>query len=375
MPDPGIQLQVRIGKTKPEPVPQKVINALLDVEVQNRDNARDGFQMTFTLGRESKANDFFLLRDQLVEPGRRVILTAQVRGQAYILIDGIITRHQVMHSQGPGSARLVVTGEDISLKMDLEEKRVTYPNQSDSSIVKTILGRYGQFGLEPNVTSTKDQPDSKVRTPAQGSTDLSYIRMLAQRNGFIFYVEPSNTAGKLIAYWGPDKREGSAQPPLTMNMGAYNNIESLNFGFDALQPTKASVNTLDVSQREIREVSSSQSLRKTLAGESTDIWRITLPPATSRLSSAQAELLALTSAMETSDAATCNGEVNTVRYGGVLRARRLVGVRGAGNNYDGEYYVKQVTHRLSRGKYTQSFTLVREGRRALKKTVTLGSVS
>ena len=45
----------------------------------------------------------------------------------------------------------------------------------------------------------------------------------------------------------------------------------------------------------------------------------------------------------------------------MLRARRLVGVRGAGLSYDGLYYVRRVTHRLERGRYTQCFSLSREG--------------
>jgi hypothetical protein len=38
-----------------------------------------------------------------------------------------------------------------------------------------------------------------------------------------------------------------------------------------------------------------------------------------------------------------------------------VGVRGAGDTYDGTYYVKSVTHALSLGSYKQSFTLQRQG--------------
>ena len=56
-----------------------------------------------------------------------------------------------------------------------------------------------------------------------------------------------------------------------------------------------------------------------------------------------------------------DGELDTVRYGHVLRARRLVGVRGAGLTYDGLYYVRRVTHTIERGSYTQSFALSREG--------------
>ena len=47
--------------------------------------------------------------------------------------------------------------------------------------------------------------------------------------------------------------------------------------------------------------------------------------------------------------------------GGVLNARSLVGVRGAGHAFDGLYYVKSVTHKIKRGEYKQSFTLTRNG--------------
>ena len=67
---------------------------------------------------------------------------------------------------------------------------------------------------------------------------------------------------------------------------------------------------------------------------------------------------------------TATGDVDTARYGNVLRARRLVGVRGAGLDFDGIYYVKEVTHLVTRGKYRQRFTLVREGRGAQSSRVT-----
>ena len=86
---------------------------------------------------------------------------------------------------------------------------------------------------------------------------------------------------------------------------------------------------------------------------------------TANLSFAEAAFKALTTVSSSLDALTATGEVDAVRYGRVLRARRLVGVRGVGNSYDGVYYVKQVTHRIKRGEYKQSFTLVREGRGAL----------
>jgi hypothetical protein len=50
-----------------------------------------------------------------------------------------------------------------------------------------------------------------------------------------------------------------------------------------------------------------------------------------------------------------------LRYGRMLKARGLVGVRGAGSSYDGLYFVKSVTHQIKPGEYKQSFQLAREG--------------
>ena len=50
-----------------------------------------------------------------------------------------------------------------------------------------------------------------------------------------------------------------------------------------------------------------------------------------------------------------------MRYNGLLRARMLVGVRGAGITYDGMYYVDSVTHNIKPGEYKQNFTLSRDG--------------
>jgi hypothetical protein len=93
--------------------------------------------------------------------------------------------------------------------------------------------------------------------------------------------------------------------------------------------------------------------------------RKTLPRDTGNLNLAQASLKAISASTDSSDAIQATGELDTTRYGAVLKARSLVGVRGVGQGYDGFYYVKQVTHRIKKGQYKQSFTLVREGRGTL----------
>ena len=56
-----------------------------------------------------------------------------------------------------------------------------------------------------------------------------------------------------------------------------------------------------------------------------------------------------------------SGTLNALRYGDILRAPGIVGLRGAGLAHDGLYYVKKVSHSISKGQYQQSFSLGREG--------------
>jgi hypothetical protein len=70
-----------------------------------------------------------------------------------------------------------------------------------------------------------------------------------------------------------------------------------------------------------------------------------------------------------SDAVSGTGSLDVLRYGQTLKARRLVGVRGAGRGYDGLYYVKSVTNTLKRGEFKQNLSLVRDGLISLTPTV------
>ena len=73
----------------------------------------------------------------------------------------------------------------------------------------------------------------------------------------------------------------------------------------------------------------------------------------------QAIMMGLARAAQNAEAVSCDGSLDVTRYGGVLQARRPVGVRGAGPAFDGLYYVKSVTSKLKKGAITQDFLLTR----------------
>jgi hypothetical protein len=359
--DQGIRLLLMLGPTIPLPAPYPVISALRELEVTNKDRERDGFKMKFTLGKGSLL-DYDLLRDGYFNPYNRVIMAVTINVQPQVLIDGIITNHQVVPSNQPGETELHVMGEDISLMLDLEEKSETYPNQSDSMIVTRLLASYARYGLIPQVTPTTDVPIEVDRIPSQQGTDLDYIRELAGHNGFVFYIEPTAVPNVNTAYWGLDNRAGLPQPALTMNMGSYTNVDTpINFTYNALGPATPQVTIVEPNSKLPITIPVPSGLRPSLAGQPASSQRRTIDRSSANLSPIQAGLRALAAASDSSDAVVATGQLDTVRYGRVLQSRRLVGVRGVGNAFNGNYYVKEVKHHIKVGEYKQSFTLTREG--------------
>lgn len=360
--DLGVRLQLLIGPTVPVPAPYDVVDALVELEVRNNDNKRDGFQMTFSLGRKSTARDYALLQSGLLDPPNRVSFVVFIRGLPQVLMNGIITKHQVIPSHEPGQSRLHVTGEDTGLQLDLKKKKATYRNMSDSSIVETILLDYPD--LTAMVTPTSEVPPEVQRKITQQDTDLGFItKKLAKRNSFVFYTEPTATPGVSIAYWGPRDRPGSLpQPALTMNMGTDTNVEQLSFDFNALGPVTPQVTITDPLTKLSIPIPVPSLLQLPLSSRPATPLRTVPLQDTANLNPFQAALRALAAASESADAVVGTGELDAMRYGRALRSRQQVCVRGVGETYDGSYRVTQVTHRIKRGEYKQRFTLTREGR-------------
>ena len=351
-------LQLFIGPTIPLPAPYDVIDALENVEVTNDDKQRDVFQLTFTLGKNTPL-EYGLLLSGLLDPPNVVSIMVIINGMPQVLINGMITQHQVVPSNEPGKSTLHVTGEDIGLKLDLEEKSATYPNMPDFLIVTQLIA---EQGILPLVTPTTDIPLIFQRVPSQQGTDLKYIKQLAERNGFVFYTEPTLAPGLSTGYWGPENRLATPQPALTLNMGPDTNVDTpINFSYNALGPAQPTITILDPITGSPITIPVPSGFRPPLAARPAQSLRKTISRDVSNLNAMDAALKAVATATDTADAITATGTVDAVRYGRALKARGLVGVRGVGLNYDGFYYVKQVKHSIKRGEYTQSFTLTREG--------------
>ncbi len=362
----GFYLTLMIGPAVPVPAPQVVIDALESVQV-NSSIERSGFQLTFGISKNSPLLTTLLPVGFFDPMITRVIIIVTVGGLPNVLMDGIVTRQEVAPGNEPGASTLTVTGEDLSVLMDVVEMPfMRYPGMPAAARVSLALSKYAAFGLVPLVIPPlfNDVPMPTERIPAQTGTDRAYIKRLAAMNGYVFYVEPGPAPGSSLAYWGPDIRLPNPQPALNVNMDAQTNVESLSFSLDGLAKKITVMNVLDPVTKKIPipiPVPNVSLLRPPLGARLTPPAKVEFSNDVSKRNPVEAVALALARTAASADAISASGSLSVLRYGRVLRSRQLVGVRGAGLAYDGLYYVNSVTHSIKRGEYKQSFNLSRDG--------------
>lgn len=364
---PGdVQLTLLIGPGLPVPAPAFVTDSVESVQVTSGSD-RSGFQIVFTTGKHSPLLTTLVPAGYLDPIVTRVIILATVRGVPNVLMDGIVTRQDVAPSNTPGESKLTVTGEDLSVLMDIVEMPfMRFPAQPVIARVYAILAKYAVLGIAPVGVPPVviDIPNPLEELPSQRGTDLAYLRELASDCGYVFYVEPGPLPGANIAYFGPDVRIPVPQPALSVNLDAHTNVETLSFALDGLSKKIVVLTVFDPATNKVPvpiPVPNVSILRPPLGLRPTPPAKVEFPEGMAGLSPTQAVSKALGISFAASDAITGSGTLDVTRYGQPLRSRLLVGVRGAGLAYDGFYYVNSVTHSLSRGSYKQSFSLSRDG--------------
>lgn len=374
----GIQLTLLVGPIVPLPVPRVVLDALQSVEVRTAAGNASGFQLTFTITARSELNTIFLLaagtNTGMATPPLRVLLVLTMNGSAQPLFDGVMTHVEVQPGGRGQAGTLTVTGEDVTKAMDMQDwSGLPFPAVPVEGRVALLCAKYAPFGLIPMVIPVLF-PDVQIpidKIPAQQGTDLAYIQELARQVGYVFYVEPGPAAGTNIAYFGPEIKVGVPQPALNLDMDALTNVESLSFSFDA---TKGVLPVVFIQNQFTRApipvpIPNLNPLQPPLAALPTPIANLKPLKDTAKMSPMRAISAGLAEAATSQDAVSGTGSLDVLRYGRVLKARGLVGVRGAGVAYDGLYYVKSVTSKIKRGEFKQSFELTRNGLVSITPTV------
>lgn len=361
----GIHLTLLIGPTIPVPVPKVVLDALQTVEVTSSADARSGFKLTFNIDNRSVLHTLLLITANEI-PWLRAIIIVTINAFPRVLMDGVITRQDLGGSNQPGESTLTMYGEDLTAVMDQQEySGIPYPAMPAEARVALIVAKYALYGMVPLVIPSlfTDVPIPVDKIPAHQGTDLGYINMLAGEAGYTFYVDPGPVPGVNIAYWGPQIKVGVPQPALNLDMDAHTNVESLSFSIaqtNATLPVVFIQNSLTKIPIPL-PIPPVDLLNPPLGLLPPLPKKIEFMTDTAKDTPMKALSKGLARAGRSQDAVRADGSLDMLRYGNILRARQLVGVRGAGLAFDGLYYVNSATSTIKRGEFKQSFNLTRNG--------------
>jgi hypothetical protein len=367
-----VELRLLMGPVFPVTPPRAVMDALSEVEVDIDDVGQSGFKLTFSVDKQSPLQILFLLTGGALLPFLRVVIAVVVNGQTNVLIDGFVTNNSIAPGDKGSNSTLTLMGKDLTVLMDQSRwSGFPFPAMPAEARVTLILLKYAFCGMLPLVIPSVllFVPLPIDQIPSQQGTDLQYIRYLAEQAGYVFYIDPGPTPGVSKAYWGPQVKVGNPQAALSADMDAYTNVESLRFSFDQ-EKNKIPLVYIYNSQTGVSfpiPIPPITPLNPPL-GVIPPLPTNLIPPDLSpyredvaKRPIPQAIMMGLAEAAKNSEAVSCEGSLDVTRYGQVLNARGLVGVRGAGPAFDGLYYVKRVTHKIKRGEYKQDFTLTRNG--------------
>lgn len=359
-----VRLQLFVGPAVPVPAPPAVLDALQKVTVEaGSGGTASGFELTFAVPKRSPLQTLFLLTGGAAIPLLRVVVAVQVAGVTEVLVDGVMTHHEI--ATGSPTSELRVKGKDLTAVMDLLPlDGLPYPALAPAARVLLALAKYAPLGVVPLVIPSllEDIPVPVDRIPRHQGTDLAYVSALAEAAGYVFYLDPGPLPGTSRAYWGPEIRVGAPQRALDAGLdGAHDTVTSLTFTFDkerkelpvvyVQEPTSKA--PIPIPIPDVTPLDPPLGLVPPLPP------RVTNLTDTARLSPLGAAMRGIAYASTHSDSVFGTGSLDVARYGAVLRSRRLVGVRGAGEPFDGLHYVTRVTHEISRGSYIQTFGLAR----------------
>jgi len=359
------RLQLLIGPGVPVPVPRAVLDAVSEVKVEsNSGETQSGFELTFNISNRSPLQTLFLLTGGSSIPVLRVVVAVTFNGETTVLVDGVMTDHEIRADGSPVST-FVMKGKDTSALLDIFPfDGLPYPAMPPALRVLVVLAKYAAIGIVPMVIPSviEDVPIPVDRIPRQVGTDLAYVKSLAHDVGYVFYIDPGPVPGVSKAYWGPEIRVGAPQPALNLTLdGPHGNVKSLTFRFDK---ERKELPILFIQEPTTKvpipiPVPDVTPLNPPLGVVPPLPPKITMLKDTAKMNPLQAAMRGLAYAGQHSDSVFGTGSLDVYRYGHVLKARQLVGVRGAGEAFDGLHYVKSVSSSLKRGEFTQSFSLAR----------------
>ncbi len=307
----------------------------------------------------SEDEDFPLLSESHLEPEQAITVMVMVDSVPKFLVHGPITRHEIAFENGGSGSTLAVIGGDTSVAMDREDKAKVWSNVTDSLAVAAVLADYS---LVPDVSMTSTFHSEFTRSLVQRETDLRFVRRLARRNGFWFWIT-SEAPGVNVGHFKRVSAGASPDADLAIN-AATTTIDRVTIEIDAERPVAATLKQIKVSDKSVMDGSVVRSPLTGLA--STALADIVTARRTAHLAVAAddtGDLKARAEAMLIDHgwfvSARVVARLSVLKQ--LVRAHTVVRLNGLGKRHSGSYLVAKVVHDISPNDHLMTIDLIRNG--------------
>ena len=334
-----------------EAVPDLFLS-LLEMDVEEDFRMAASFRIKVAISRQDDGLWIFL-EDERIKPWAKLTISVNVADEEQEILSGYITQLKPHIAPDENGSYLEIYGLDPSCLMSLEEKVKAWPNMSDSDIAGQI---FADYNLTPEVEDTGVTHDEAIATITQRDTDIQFLKRLARRNGFECFV--SGESG----FFRKPVLDAEPLPFLAAHFGDETNLINFDAKLNSLRPTKIEMHQIDTVAKEVQDAlaeSGEQELLGRDRAESLVAPNGIVPRMHVRQTSSvnQLEMDNLCRALfdEAEWLIEATGEVETVIYGAVLKAKSLVPIKGVGEVFSGTYYITNVKHLFKADKYTQQF--------------------
>jgi hypothetical protein len=333
------------------------LSQAISIEVSEQAGEASTFSLRY--GVDILQGDLPYLIDKRLDAGSDISVIAYLDNMAHCLVKGPAHAHSIHLQHGGAGSTMDVKGSDTSIKMDRESRSTIWKDLTDSDAVQNILSKYG---YTPDVETTSAGHYENKHSLVQRESDFAFIRRLARRNGYYFWIS-CDALGMETAHFKRPQLGGTPAAQLVINLDSPN-ISTLDINWDVERPTSIAGVQLDLNAKSNIDLSVLKT-PQTILGD-IGLIDITGDTRSVHLSAPANDAGDLQSrgegALIEADwfiQASC--QTTVAELGAIIRPHTVVELRGAGSRHSGKYFVSGVTHTINAIEHKMDIKLVRNG--------------
>jgi hypothetical protein len=336
--------------TMPVPASVQVIEAL---------NQPTTYRLRY--GFQAMDGDFPLLKERHLEPEKQLAVMVMVNLLPKFLVFGPVVAHDIVIPNGGSGSTLEVVGGDLCLAMDREDKAKVWNNVSDSLAAVAVFAQPG-YMLVPDVDQTTTLHTEFTHPLVQRESDLRFVRRLARRNGFWFWIT-SEAPMVNIGHFKRFKPGGTPDVELRLNV-ADANVEQVSISWNGERPVAAKLSQVSLSDKSVITANVQRSPLTGLASKA--LADVVSAPRTAHIAVSVDDSGALTARAEALliDSGWFVGARVVARLSilkKLVRAHTVARLEGAGSRHSGDYVVARVVHEIDPEDHVMTIDLIRNG--------------